>query len=256
MKNIILLLTLTFFLGSNAYSQMSVDEIIDNYFENTGGKVNWEKLQGYKMEGISNTQGMEIPVEVLQLKNGKQYVKISLQGKELMQGVYNGDVLWSTNFMTQKPEKMTTEQTENFEKNETKDFPSPFLSYKEKGYQLELIGEETIDGAECYKIKLTQNPVMVDGKEEEKVSFHYFEKESSILLVSETEMTEGPMKGQMLKSTMSDYDEVDGLYFPFSLIQMGMPFTISKIELNPKIDDSIFDMPEEEEIPPQTEEKK
>jgi len=256
MKIIILLLTLTFFLGNSAYSQISVDEIVDSYFEVTGGKANWEKLEGIKMDGISNTQGMEIPVEILQLKSGKQYVKISLQGKEMMQGVFNGEVLWSINFMTQKAEKMTTEQTENFKKNEIKDFPSPFLNYKEKGYKIELIDEETMDGAECYKVKLTQNPIMVEGKEEENVSFHYFEKENSILIASEIEMKEGPMKGQMIKSTMSDYDEVDGLYFPFSLIQMGMPFTIKKIELNPEVDESVFDMPKEEETPPPTEEKK
>ena len=87
MKNIILLLTLSFFLGNSSYSQISVDEIVDSYFEITGGKANWEKLEGVKLDGISNTQGMEIPVEILQLKSGKQYVKISLQGKEMMQGV-------------------------------------------------------------------------------------------------------------------------------------------------------------------------
>lgn len=232
------------FIGVNA--QVTADQVLDNYFENTGGKANWEKLEGIKITGKSNGQGMEIPVEVVQLKKGKQYVKISIQGKELMQGVYNGNVLWNTNFMTQKPEEMPTEFTENFKKNEANDFPTPFLNYKDKGYKAENLGEEIMEGTTCFKLKLTQNPVMVDGKEEETISFHYFDKESFVLIASESEIKAGPMKGQMMKSTMSDYDEVEGLYFPFSMTNMGMPMTIERIELNPTIEDSVFEMPKEE----------
>ncbi len=254
MKNILLVLALAFFIGN--YAQTSADDILDNYFENTGGKENWQKLEGIKMIGNVSGQGMEIPIEILQLKDGRQYVKISFQGKEMMQGVYNGKVLWNTNFMTQKAEEMTTEQTENFKMNQVKDFPSPFLNYKENGYQVELLGDETMEGAECYKIKLTQKPVLVDGKEEESVSFYYFDKENYIPIAVEMEIKSGQMKGQMMKSTMSDYDEVGGLYFPFSLTQMGGPLSIEKIELNPEVDAVMFEMPKEEETPPPVEEKK
>lgn len=254
MKNLFTAIALIFFIGT--FAQTTADEIIDNYFENTGGKANWEKLEGFKMIGKASGQGMEIPIEVLQLKDGRQYVKISIQGKELMQGVYDGKVLWNTNFMTQKAETMTTEQIENFKQNQIKDFPSPFLNYKEKGYKIELLGDETMEGTECFKIKLTQNPVMVDGNEEESISFYYFDKENFVTIAAENEIKSGPMKGQMMKSTMSDFEEIDGLYFPMSLSQMGGPFNIEKIELNPQVDQSVFDMPVEEETPPPTEEKK
>ncbi len=254
MKNVFTALALIFFVG--IFAQTTADEIIDTYFENTGGKANWEKLTGIKMKGKASGQGMEIPIEVLQLKDGRQYVKISIQGKDMMQGVYDGTQLWNTNFMTQKAEAMTTEQLENFKKNQVKDFPSPFLNYKEKGYKVELLGEETMEGTACYKIKLTQNPVLVDGKEEETVSFYYFDKDNFVPIVAETEIKSGPMKGQMMKSTMSDYEEVEGLYFPMSLSQMGGPFNIEKVTLNPEVDASVFEMPKVEETPPPAEEKK
>lgn len=253
MKNIFLLLALTFFIGN--YAQTNVDEIIDNYFENIGGKENWKKLEGLKFTAEVNGQGMVIPLEIVRLKGGKQYVKISIQGKELMQGVYNGEVLWNTNFMTQKAEEMTTEQTENFKKNQINDFPDPFLNYKDKGYKVDLIGEETMEGTECFKIKLTQKPVLVDGKEEESVSFYYFDKENYVPIVVEAVIKQGQMKGQMMKTIMSDYDEVDGLYFPFSITEMGGPLTITKIELNPEVDDLLFEMPKEEGITPPKKEK-
>ena len=43
-----ILLTLLLFFPFNSFSQ-SVDEIIDNYFENTGGIDQWRKLKGVKM---------------------------------------------------------------------------------------------------------------------------------------------------------------------------------------------------------------
>ena len=52
------------------------------------------------------------------------------------------------------------------------------------------------------------------------------------------------------ETKMSDYQEVDGLYFPFSITQgvkdgAGQPITIDKIELNPTVDDAVFEFPKE-----------
>ena len=41
-------------------------------------------------------------------------------------------------------------------KQATVEFPDPFLNYKENGFTIALDGEETIDGAETFKIKLTK----------------------------------------------------------------------------------------------------
>ena len=65
----------------------TADEIIDNYFENTGGKDAWGNLEGIKISGSVNAQGMEIPVDVIQTKDGKQLVTINFQGQEIKQMV-------------------------------------------------------------------------------------------------------------------------------------------------------------------------
>lgn len=257
MKTLFTVVSLLLFTG--IYAQISADKIIDNYFENIGGKANWEKLEGIKLIGKSVSQGMEIPVEILQLKDGRQYVQITIQGKKLKLGVYDGEVVWNTNFMTQKAEAMTSEQVANFKKNEAIEFPSPFLNYKDKGYTIENLGEETMEGTACYKVKLTKNPVMIEGKEEQSIAFYYFDVDSFVPIAMEVEIPSGPMKGQMMKTTMSDYDEVDGLYFPFSMSQMMGPVTFEKIELNPTVEEGAFAMPvvkdevkEEKKTPPPT----
>lgn len=237
-------------ITSISIQSQTADEIIDNYFENTGGKENWSQLKGMKISASVNQQGMEIPLEIYQMADGKQMQVINFQGKEIKQGVFDGTTLWNTNFMTMKAEKSDAESTENM-KLEMNDFPDSFLNYKEKGYTVELLGEETIDGTETFKLKLTKEPMMVDGKEEESVEFYFFDKESFVPIAVQSEIKSGPAKGMISQVTMSDYDEVDGLYFPFSMSEgvkgsPGAGITISKIELNPQVDDKEFMFPEQE----------
>jgi len=222
----------------------TADEIINNYFENTGGIENWTALKGLKMNATANAQGMEIPVEIYQISDGRQAVKINFQGQEITQFAFDGETMWSTNFMTMQPEKSESEMTENFKK-QSKDFPNPFLNYKDKGYTVERMENETIEGAETFKLKLTQTPIMVDGKEQPNISYHYFDVDSFALIQSEAEIQQGPMKGQKSISKMSDYQEVDGLYFPFDMGMGGQSIKIKSITLNPIIEDSLFTFPEE-----------
>ncbi len=226
-------------------SAQTADEVISNYFENTGGMDKWSNLEGIKMSGVANSQGMEIPVDIYQLKDGSQAVIINFQGQSITQFAFDGNQMWSTNFMTMQPEKSDSEATENMKKM-SKDFPSPFLNYQQKGYSIELLGNETKEGTDTYKIKLTQTPITINGVEEPNVSFHYFDTENFALIVSETSIKEGPMQGQTMVSTMSGYEEVEGLYFPFDLTMSGQAISIKSIEINPTIDKIVFAFPKEE----------
>ena len=253
MKKITLLLLAVF--ASFTMNAQTVDGILATYFENIGGLENLKKVEGIKMTASVN-QGMEIPLEIVQMKSGKQYVKVSIQGKELMQGVFDGETLWSTNFQTMKAEKSDAEATANM-KLEANDFPDSFIDYKAKGYTVEYLGKETIDGTETFKIKLTKEPVTVDGKKEDDVSFYFFDTENYVPIVTQKEIKSGQAKGQTSESKLSDYQEVDGIYFPFSMTQgmkgqPGQAIKITKIELNPTVDDSVFAYPEDTA----TEEKK
>ncbi len=230
----------------------TADEILSNYFENIGGLDNYKALKGLKMTAKVNQQGMEIPIEIIQLSDGRQMTSINFQGKEIKQGVFDGETLWSHNFITMKAEKSDAEATSNFKLN-SNDFPDSFIDYKEKGYTVELIGKETIDGAEAFKIKLIKEPITVDGNQEEDVSFYFFDTENFVPIAMQSEVKSGPGKGMTQEVTFSDYQEVDGIYFPFSMTQgvkgqPGSPITMETIELNPSIEDTAFAFPEEETV--------
>tara|TARA_Y100000746_G_scaffold198350_1_gene181534 strand:- start:1423 stop:2187 length:765 start_codon:yes stop_codon:yes gene_type:complete len=249
MKMLKRILVLIVIVCSYSINAQTVDEIISNYFENTGGVENWEKIEGIKMNAKVNQGGMEIPIEIVQLKNGKMMTTINFQGQSIKQGVFDGEVLWSTNFMTQKAER-SDEETTNMVKNEMNQFPDPFLNYKEKGFTAELMGTETVDGAETFKIKLTTTPNIIEGKEVPSISYYFFDNENFVPIQVQEEIMEGPGKGMISEVKMSDYQEAGGIYMPYSMTQgvkgqPGAPITMDSIEINPTIDDSEFTFPEE-----------
>lgn len=250
MKTLKITIALLVFALALPIQAQTADEVLENYFENTGGLDAWKSLKGMKMTAKVNQGGMEIPLEIYNLKDGRQMTKITFQGKEIKQGVYDGETLWSHNFMTMKAEKSDAEQTANFKLN-TNDFPDAFIDYKEKGYTVELLGKETIDGTETFKIKLVKEPLTIDGNPQDDISYYFFDVDNFVPIAVQSEIKSGPAKGQISEVTMSDYQEVDGMYFPFSMTQgvkdgQGQPITIVSIELNPSIDDAEFAFPKEE----------
>ena len=250
MKKYSILLAIVLMSGWATLQAQTADEILNNYFENTGGVDAWRAVEGMRMKAKVNQGGMEIPLEIVRMKDGRQMTSITFQGLELKQGVFDGEVLWGTNMMTQKAEKSDAEATEMMKK-EMNDFPDPFLDYQDKCYTVELMGKEDFNGTETFKIKLVKEPITVDGEEVQDVSYYFFETENFVPIAIHSEIKQGQAKGMMSEITFSDYQEVEGLYMPFTMSQGvkgqgGQPVTMDSIELNPEVSDSDFAFPAEE----------
>jgi len=204
----------------------TADEIIEKYFENTGGKDAWNKITGLQYNASVNTQIGEIPLVMYNSKSGS-YVKMTVQGNEITQFAFDGETAWGMNMMSMQAEKQDNETTENV-KRALKEFPDPFLNSKENGFTIELLGKEAIEGTDCFKLKLTKNyvPILV-----------------------EAEIKSGPAKGNISQTFFSNYQEVNGLYFSFSFTQgvkgyPGQAINIKSVEINPEVNQSLFIFPE------------
>ena len=71
-----------------------------------------------------------------------------------------------------------------------------------------------------------------------------------VLLGTESQINAGPMAGKTGQNKVSDYDEVDGLYFPFSMSQgvkdgPSETVVIDKIQLNSTVDHAAMQFPDE-----------
>ena len=96
-------------------------------------------------------------------------------------------------------------------------------------------------------------PKIIDGLEVPSIVFVYFDTENYVPIVEEQEIISGPSKGQISVNKFSDYEEVNGLYFPFSIIQSvkdnpafgQFELVVKSIEFNPEVSDDIFAFPEQ-----------
>jgi outer membrane lipoprotein-sorting protein len=228
----------------------TAEEIIEKYLQNLGGSEKLNSINSLEMKAKVDYGGMTIPIDMITLRDGRTVTKINFQGQEMIQGAFDGTTSWGTNFMTMKPEKNDAETTENVKRTAGTDFMTPMLDYKKKGYSVEMLPNETIEGVECFKLKVTKKPQMLEGKEVPNIEFYYFDKENYVPIVVEAEIPSGQMKGQISQTVFSDYQEVDGIYFAFSMTQkikdgQGQTIVFDSIELNKKYEDSIFKFPGE-----------
>jgi hypothetical protein len=65
----------------------------------------------------------------------------------------------------------------------------------------------------------------------------------------ESEINSGDMKGKMGQIKFSDYQEVSGFIYPFSILQgikdgASQPITFDKVVINPTVDSKTFMFPE------------
>ncbi len=219
----------------------SVDDILKNYFENTGGLDKWKSLKSTKMSGVMGQGGMEFPGTIYAQAPNLQKVDVDINGKNFVQA-YDGKTAWMINpFMGgENAQKMPDEMAEDMVDQQ---FEDDFINYKEKGHTVELEGKEEVEGAETFKVKLT--------KKNGNIEYYFFETEYFVPIMVRTPIKSGPGKGQMSETYLSDYQEVDGLMFPFFMEtkmagESMQKITIKEIVLNKEQEVDFFAFPQAE----------
>ncbi len=207
--------------------------VIDNYLEAIGGKENFSNIEDRTTIMRGEIMGQNLSIVIKQKAPNK--LKQNIRSGEMKQTIlYDGtkgvmivgDEI--TEFDNKKLGKLKLEAAMNF-----------LLDPESYGVSLELIGIETVDSAECYKIELT-----TEGGTK-WVQFYAIDSGLKIKEVKEVETTQGSFQQETF---YSDYKEVDGLKFPFKIKQsFGMQtieMNVSSVKLNRGLKDSDFEIPE------------
>lgn len=226
----------------------TVDKIIARYYETTGGEKAWNKVESMEVIGTVKlvTQNLELPFYRLMLKDGRQISSVKIQGTSYVDKAYDGQTVWGSNQMMQ-PEEKDAETRENLMRS-IKEFPFPLFNYKKNGFEAELLGKDTIGDTETFKIKLTKDPILVNGAEKENVTFFYIDTQHYFLVLTETMQWSGPYQGKNMRATLEGYLEVDGYWYPFiSKIKYGdalfQVMTAETVNFNIKIEEDLFKYP-------------
>ena len=218
----------------------TVDELLAKHYQAQGGLEKMLKVQSWRMTGkMSVGPGMEAPFVMEKKRPGKMRLEFTFSGMTGIQA-FDGKTGWAVMpFMGKKdPEPMPEEQLK--EMSDQADFDGPLVDWKAKGHTVELVGKESVEGADAYKVKLTKK----DGREE----FYYLDADSYLIIKEEAKRT---MRGTEIEgeSSLGDYKDVNGLMVPYSITSgmKGNPqkqtLSMDKIEVDVAIDDSRFAMP-------------
>jgi len=218
----------------------TVDEIIAKNIQARGGAEKLKSVKSIKTTAtIAMGPGMEAPAVMIQKRPNMAHLEFTIQGLTAAQG-YDGKNAWEIMpFMGKKdPELMSADEAKEMEENA--DLDGPLMDYKDKGNQVELLGKEKVEGTDAYKLKVS----LKNGD----VRTMYIDADSFLTIKEENKRTvRGTDRDE--ESSIGDYKEVDGIIFPFA-IESGVKggtdkekITVSKIELNVPVDDSIFKMP-------------
>jgi outer membrane lipoprotein-sorting protein len=225
--------------GAAAQAQ-SADEIIAKNLQARGGKDKIKAVQSARISGkMVLGQGMEAPFTLEMSRPNKMRMEFTLQGMTGVQA-FDGTTGWSVMpFMGKKdPEAMSADESK--QAAEQADMDGVLVDYKEKGSQVEYAGKVDVEGTPAHKLKVTKKNgdvvnVYIDAE-------HYMEIKDE---------GKAKVRGQEIEgeTVFGDFKTVDGLIFPFSIEQRakgapgGMTMAVDKVEVNPTVDATRFNMP-------------
>jgi outer membrane lipoprotein-sorting protein len=223
-------------LAGNA---QTVDEIIAKNIQARGGLEKLHAMKTVRLTAQLSQGSFRASFVLLAKREDKVREETIIQGMAQVQA-YDGHTAWQINpFMGRKdPELMSQDDTKPLILDA--DFEGPLVDYKQKGHKAELIGHDPVEGTDCYKIKLT----LKDGD----IRYYYLDADSFLEIKFETQTT---VRGAVhYNDTMlGDYEQVDGVYFPFlfETTETGTDqwtrVNIEKIEVNVPLEDSQFSFP-------------
>jgi hypothetical protein len=216
------------------------DEIVNKYINAIGGLEKIKAINTIKMTGKVTAGSMDIPFSEICKRPQMVIMESTIQGMTMKQ-VYDGTQGWTINpFMGKKdPDLMSKDAEKAIQRNA--DFEGQLINYKDKGSKIELIGKEDLEGSQVYNIKLTDKNNDITN---------YYIDADSYLVVKQNDKLKFDTKEISSESMLSNYKQVDGVLFPFS-IQSKSPdnpmgdakIVVDSIQTNIPIDDSIFKMP-------------
>jgi hypothetical protein len=228
----------------SAISAQTADDIINKHFQATGGKDKWAKVYSVQYSGnYVMGPGMLAPVKgIVASKPVKiHYSDFSWQGMT-SKTVMTADSGWSYNPFGGKRETDPLSPDDVRRMDLSTDPQGLLFDYKEKGYMVDYLGLDDMDGTDVYKLRLTT-------KIGDMVYF-YIDAETYYILKTE-ERVKLKDKEEKSYTSYSDFRKTDfGVIIPFSHQQVdeqgneqGGPMNFTKVEVNGNVDPSLFDKP-------------
>jgi len=232
--------SLVFLLMSpiSAFAQ-TVDEVIAKNIQAHGGMDKLKAVQSIRTTGKFNQGSFRAGFLQENKRPDKVREEFVVQGLAQIQA-YDGKTGWQISPFGGRRDSELMSQDDVKSLQIDADIDGPMVNYKEKGHKAELVGHDSVEGTDCFKVKLT----LKNGD----MRYYFLDADSFLEIKMENQTN---IRGAVVftENYYGDYEQVNGLYFPFAFesVQKGSQerakFTVEKVELNVPLDDSLFSMP-------------
>lgn len=223
--------------AGNAQAQQA-EELIRQSIEARGGAARLQRLQSVQRTGTIRIVGTDFSFAFTTINMRPNLVRVesSFEGQAMIEA-YDGTTAWSINPLvgSSTPQRMPAGDAEVL--IEQAAFDHPFLTYRERGVQVDYLGTEFVNAQQTHKLLFKRDRETYDI---------YFLDATTLLEVRK--ISHRLIKGSSVE-TVTDYENyraVDGLQVPFHVELQGVQHTSIDIEsviFNKKIDPARFAMP-------------
>ncbi len=130
----------------------------------------------------------------------------------------------------QKPEPLTEDEVKKSQ--DDLNIKDEFITYKDLGKKLELLGKEDMEGIECFKLKMTDK----EGQEST-----YFMDVESFYVIKQVEKMTIDGKEYTNEIIFSNFEKLpEGIVYPMSVNSGWGTTEVTKLEINASIDENLF----------------
>ena len=217
----------------------SADEVIAKNIQARGGMEKLKAVRSLRTTSKLTQGSFRAELRQQNKRTDKVREEFIIQGLAQVQA-YDGKTGWQISpFGGRKdPELLSQDDLKSLAVDA--DMDGPLVEYKEKGHKAELVGHDSMEGTDCFKIKLS----MKNGD----VRYYYLDADSYLELKVEIQTT---IRGALQESELyfGDYEQVNGIYYPFTVEQAQKgsssrtQISVEKIEQNVALEDAVFSMP-------------
>lgn len=214
----------------------TLDEVVSKHITAMGGEAKLNALNTQIAEGSMSLQGMNFPLKVINVNKKAMRIEFEAMGTNNIQ-VITDKGGWMFLPVQQQTAAVDSDPADLADSQRDLDLTGELVDYKGKGHTAELIGKETIDGQELFKIKLTRKDASVSN---------YFVDATTWYVTKRT--TVKSIQGQEIEivENYSDFKKSDNGYVYAAAqeqLPMGMKINYTKVQVNPAVDEKVFEKP-------------
>ena len=234
MKNLTVLGVSILMLVSAQFAQaQTVDEVISKHVGAMGGRQKIMSLSSALMTGTFTAMGATAPINITTTKKHMIGSRIDIDAD----GVNNYQIITPKNGWIftpiqgdKEPRPLADDQVKSLQVQ--LDLHGPFINHSEKGIKIEMAGKDSVDGALCYKLKVTSPNT--------NVTVYFINSQSGLIVKTSTKLFQfGNIED--VETTYSDYKQnADGYWFAYTTAGSRGVTHHDKIVTNIAVDEKIY----------------